>query len=122
MRRVTLPRGSPFLRLNFRSGWGSIMLPMFKTSRPVWIAPFVAVLALVIVFLVPAVHDPINRRVDDFRQQLKYRFDPPEAAVFLPTQQAAQQAAIEAIVNATMAAHDLSRTPAASPRASGTAG
>jgi tetratricopeptide (TPR) repeat protein len=95
---------------------------MFKNSRPVWIAPFVAVLALVIVFLVPAVHDPLIRRVDDYRQQLKYRFDPPEAAVFLPTQQAAQQAAIEAIVNATMEAHDRSWTPAATPRAPGTPG
>ncbi len=97
------------------------MLRMFKTSRPVWIAPAVAVLALVIVSFVPAVHDPILRRVDDFRQQLKYRFDPPEDAVFLPTQQAAQQAAIEGIVNATMQAHDLTQMAAATPSVSKTA-
>jgi uncharacterized protein YvpB len=56
--------------------------------------------------------------VDDFRQQLKYRFSPPEDAVFLPTQQAAQQAAIEAIVNATMQAHGRTQAAAATPRAS----
>ncbi len=94
------------------------MLPMFKTFRPAWIAPFVAVLALVAISFVPAVHDPIFRRLDDARQQLKYRFSPPEDAVFLPTQQAAQQAAIEAIVNATMEAHDLLTQKAyATPRA-----
>ena len=98
------------------------MLRMFKSSRPVWIAPFVAVLALVVVFSVPAVHDPINRRLDDLRQQLKYRFDPPEAAAFQPTQQAAQEAAIEAIVNATMQAHLLAQTPSAAPAASVTPG
>ena len=95
---------------------------MFKASRPVWIAPFVAVLALVIVFLVPVVHDPIFRRMDDFRQQLKYRFNPPEDAVFLPTQQAAQEAAIEAIVNATMEAHDLTQGAVPTSKASTAAG
>ncbi len=97
------------------------MLRMFNPRRPAWIAPFVAVLALAMISFVPAVHDPILRRVDDFRQQLKYRFNPPEDAVFLPTQQAAQQAAIEAIVDATMEAHDLTQTAMATPQVANTA-
>src|SRR5512135_1052985 len=110
------PVGRPSC-INLPSSGGSIMLGMFKPSRPVWIAPFVAVLALVVVAFVPAVHDPVLRRIDDARQQLKYRFNPPEDAVFRPTQQAVQQAAIEAIVNATMQAHDLTQMAYATPRA-----
>ena len=73
-----------------------------------------AVLGLILaVYFAPPAHDRINHRLDDFRTQVKYFFSPPEDAVFLPTQQAAQQAAIDAIVSATMQAHALLQTPSA---------
>jgi tetratricopeptide (TPR) repeat protein len=85
---------------------------MFKNFRRIWIAPAVVVVVLGIYFI-PPVHERIARRMDDLRSQVKYFIDPPEQAVFLPT----QQAAIDAIVNATMQAHALIQTPSATPRA-----
>ncbi|HTP02017.1 MAG TPA: C39 family peptidase [Anaerolineales bacterium] len=76
-----------------------------------------AVLALIIaVYFFPGAHDRINNRLDDFRQQVKYAVNPPQNAVFLPT----QQAAIDAIVSATMQAHALAQTPSATPNAPST--
>jgi tetratricopeptide (TPR) repeat protein len=83
---------------------------MFKNFRRIWIAPAVVVVVLGIYFI-PPVHERMARRVDDVRSQVKYFFDPPEQAVFLPT----QQAAIDAIVNATMEAHALEQTATATP-------
>jgi hypothetical protein len=90
---------------------------MFKNLRRAWVAPAVVVLVLA-TFFVPPVHDRISRRFDDLRTQLKYQLNPPEDAVFLPT----QQAAIDAIVNATMQAHALAQTPSATPKAASTSG
>ena len=83
---------------------------MFKNPRRAWIAPAVLVLAIAVYF-VPPVHSRLSHRIDDLRTQIKYLLNPPQDAVFLPTQQAAQQAAIDAIVNATMEAHALAQTP-----------
>src|SRR5512140_1935481 len=86
------------------------MLPMLKKLIGAW-KPL-AVLALILaVYFSPPAHDRITHRLDDFRTQAKYFFSPPQDAVFLPTQQAAQQAAIDAIVSATMEAHAQGQTP-----------
>jgi tetratricopeptide (TPR) repeat protein len=50
--------------------------------------------------------------MDDLRTQIKYYLNPPEQAVFLPT----QQAAIDAIVRATMDAHALAQTASPTPK------
>ncbi len=79
---------------------------------------------LIGIYLVPPVHERVARRVDDVRAQIKYIFNPPQDAVFRPGQQsgmATQQAAIDAIVSATMEAHaQAQHTPSATPRAAGT--
>ncbi len=80
-----------------------------------------AVLALILaVYFSPPAHQRINNRLSDFATQLKYFFSPPQDAVFLPTQQAAQQAAIDAIVSATMEAHGLAQTAGATPSSAST--
>jgi hypothetical protein len=83
---------------------------MFKDHKRAWIA--LAVLALGTYFF-PPVHDRISNRLDDLRTQAKYFFNPPQDAVFLPT----QQAAIDSIVNATMQAHALVQLPSGTPKA-----
>ena len=72
---------------------------MFRNFRRIWLAPVAAVLVIGIYFI-PPVHERLARRVDDLRTQVKYFFSPPDQAVFIPT----QQAAIDAIVSATMQA------------------
>jgi hypothetical protein len=72
---------------------------MLKSFRRVWLAPIGLVLAVVIYFA-PPFHERLARRMDDLHTQIKYYFNPPDQAVFLPT----QQAAIDLIVNATMQA------------------
>jgi tetratricopeptide (TPR) repeat protein len=80
--------------------------------RSIWIAP--AALALMIaVYFVPPVHERLARRIEDARTQIKYYFNPPDQAVFLPT----QQAAIEAIVSATMQAHATAEAASKTPPA-----
>jgi hypothetical protein len=88
---------------------------MSKNFRRIWIAPIALALAVGIYFI-PAVHDHLAWRVDDLRGQIKYLFNPPEQVVFLPT----QEAAIEAIVSATMQAHALAQTPSAGPKPAAT--
>ena len=88
---------------------------MFKNLRRAWIPPVVLVLAIGVYF-VPPIHDRLGHRMDDLRTQIKYYFNPPDEAVFLPT----QQAAINAIVDATMQAHALIQTPTATPAPAGT--
>jgi hypothetical protein len=75
-----------------------------------------AVFALILaVYFAPPAHERINNRLEDFRTQMKYFFRPPQDAVFLPTQEAAQQAAIDAIVAQTMQAHALTQGVQATP-------
>jgi tetratricopeptide (TPR) repeat protein len=77
------------------------------------IAPIVLALA-VGVYFIPTVHNAIGRRVDDLRTQIKYYFNPPDQAIFLPT----QQAAIDTIVDATMQAHSTQQAASTAPAAS----
>jgi hypothetical protein len=83
---------------------------MLKNFRRAWIAP-IAVALLVGIYFLPPVQARLAWRLDDLRTQVKYFFNPPDEAVFLPT----QQAAIDAIVSATMQAHALIETPSATP-------
>lgn len=89
---------------------------MFKNFRRIWLLP-IAILLAVGIYFIPPVHDRLARRVDDARTQIKYFFNPPDQAVFLPT----QQAAIDAIVSATMQAYALAQTPSATPKPVSTA-
>ena len=88
---------------------------MFKSFRRIWLIPIALVLATGI-YYVPAVHDRLVPRLDDARTQIKYYFNPPDQAVFLPT----QQAAIDAIVSATMQAHAQAQTSSATPKPTAT--
>ena len=75
----------------------------------------VLIVAIAIYFL-PPVHDRLARRLDDLRTQIKYALNPPDQAIFLPT----QQAAIDAIVKATMQAHSTAEAATQMPRATAT--
>ncbi len=88
------------------------MSPKF---RRIWLAPVGLVLVIGIYF-VPPVHDRLAWRVDDLRTEVKYFFDPPAAAEFVP----GQQAAIDAIVKSTMQAYSLAQTPTATPAGAAT--
>jgi tetratricopeptide (TPR) repeat protein len=81
-----------------------------KRGRP-WIAPAVIIAAIAIYFI-PPVHARLAWRLDDARTQIKYFFNPPDEAIFLPT----QQAAIDAIVSATMQAHATAEAATPTPR------
>ncbi len=86
---------------------------MFKKIGRLWLAP-IAVVVVAAVYFLPPVHDRLAWRIDDAQTRIKYYFNPPAQAVFLPT----QQAAIDAIVQATMQAHALAQTPSPTPKVS----
>jgi tetratricopeptide (TPR) repeat protein len=103
-------------RINNAEERGCIILSMLKKQpRGIWIVPAVLAVTLGIYFL-PPVHDRLSWRVDDLRTQVKYALNPPDQAIFLPT----QQAAIDAIVNATMHAHATAAAATQTPRATTT--
>lgn len=83
---------------------------MLKNSRRIWLVPIGLLLLIGIYFLLP-IHERVSRRVADLRGQIKYYFNPPDQAVFLPT----QQAAIDTIVKSTMQAYVLAQTPSITP-------
>jgi len=86
-----------------------------KRPDRIWIILAVIIAAIGIYFF-PPVHDRLAWRVDDARTQIRYFFNPPDKAIFLPT----QQAAIDAIVNATMQAHATAEAATRTPRATST--
>ena len=70
-----------------------------------------AVLVLAVgVYYLPPVHSRLAWRIDDLRTRIKYYFNPPEQAIFLPT----QQSQVDAIVTATLHALE-TPTPTATP-------
>ncbi|MEW6029155.1 MAG: C39 family peptidase [Chloroflexota bacterium] len=72
-----------------------------------------AVILLAIgVYYIPPVHERLAWRVEGLRTQVKYFFNPPDEAVFQPSEQ--QQ--VEAIVSATMQAFLATPTRTATPR------
>jgi tetratricopeptide (TPR) repeat protein len=77
--------------------------------------PLLIVIAIGIYFI-PPIHARLSLHVDEIVGQIKYYFSPPEQAVFQPQQSqqdATQQGAIKAIVNATMQAYAVAQTPSA---------
>jgi len=69
----------------------------------------ISVLLLIGVYYIPPVHDRLAWRLESARTQIKYMINPPDEAVFQPT----QQAMIESIVNATMTAMQAEPSPEA---------
>ncbi|MDI6769107.1 MAG: C39 family peptidase [Anaerolineales bacterium] len=62
------------------------------------------------IYYLPPVHERLAWRIDDMRTRIKYALNPPEQALFLPT----QQSQVDAIVTATL--HALKTpTPTATP-------
>lgn len=57
-------------------------------------------LAAYLVYLIPPVHDRLSWRIDDLRTRMVYFFNPPDEAVFLPS----QDQELERIVEQTLAA------------------
>jgi hypothetical protein len=53
----------------------------------------------------PPIHDRLAWRIDNWRAQIKYKFNPPEDVVFLPQEQVAQA------VKETMQAYQQTSTP-----------
>jgi tetratricopeptide (TPR) repeat protein len=88
------PKGCPFF-LSYNHF-------MSKGLRTILALPALIVLAVGI-YYIPPVHDRLSWRLDDLRTLVIYYFKPPDQAVFRPAQ--LQQAAIDAIVSATMQAH-----------------
>lgn len=80
-----------------------------KAINRMWLIPIALVLVIVLYFL-PPVHDRLAWRVDDARTRVKYFFNPPDQAIFQPT----QQAAVDAIVQATMQAFSTEQAKPAS--------
>jgi hypothetical protein len=83
-----------------------------KKPQRIWLVPAL-ILAAIGIYFIPPVHARLAWRLDDARTQIKYFFNPPDQAIFLPT----QQAAIDAIVSATMQAHATSEAAAQTPSA-----
>ncbi len=65
----------------------------------IWAIP-ISILLLIGVYYTPPVHDRLVWRLESARTQIKYMINPPDEAVFQPT----QQALIKSIVNSTTTA------------------
>ena len=62
-----------------------------------WLIP-ISILILVGLYYVPPIHSRLAWRLDAFRTQLRYAVNPPEEAVFQPTQQAQVDLAVTKIM------------------------
>ena len=91
---------------------GCIILRMSRKSKWAWIVPAAAAVAVGL-YLLPPIHSRLARRVEDLQASIKYYLNPPDQAIFLPT----QQAAIDDIVKATMEAHATAEAATATPAA-----
>ncbi len=67
-------------------------------SARILIGLAVFIVISVAVYYIPPVHSSLAWRVDDVRTRIKYLINPPEQALFLPT----QQSQVDAIVTATL--------------------
>jgi hypothetical protein len=76
------------------------------TFRPIWRLPLLIVLFIGVYFL-PPVHDRLSWRVNDLYTRIKYELNPPEEAVFLPT----QEVNFESVLATTRANYALTLTP-----------
>src|SRR5258708_562994 len=64
-------------------------------------------------YYIPPIHEHLAWRLDDVRTRLIYFFHPPGQAVFQP--EVSQQAAIEAMVSATMQAYSVAQVQSTTP-------
>src|SRR5262245_60011393 len=71
-----------------------------------WAVP-VALLLLIGLYYIPPVHARLAPRLDSLRTQIKYFINPPEEAVFQPS----QQSAIETIVSGTLTPQQATSAP-----------
>jgi len=82
---------------------------MRNTVLSILIGVGALVLLAIGVYNIPAIHSRLAWRIDNLRTGIKYYFDPPEKAIFQPT----EQALIKTIVRATMQAYQ--KTPTSIP-------
>ena len=87
------------------------MLKQIPVPARILLALIGLLILAVIVYNIPYVNDKLAWRMDNFYAQIVAYFNPPEQAVFQPS----QQAAIDAIVEATMKAYDAVKTPSVTP-------
>ena len=82
---------------------------MFTRRKWFWLIPLGLVLAVGLYFL-PPIHERLAWRVDNLRTQINYYFNPPDQAVFQPSQ---QQVDFDSILATTRAEYMLTLTPPA---------
>jgi len=89
-----------------------IITSMLKNNPTRILLSIIGLLILaVVIYNIPLVNEKLSWRVDNFRAQIVYFFNPPEQVVFQPT----QQAQINAIVSATLQAYTAAQTPSVTP-------
>lgn len=65
---------------------GSIIFPMQKRIKPIWLIPILILLGVGI-FLLPPVYSRAMPRIDGWLSNVKYLINPPDEAIFQPAQQ-----------------------------------
>ena len=80
---------------------------MQNRFKPIWLIP-VLILLGVGIFLLPPVYSRVTARLESWQSSIKYLINPPDQAIFQPT----QQSAIETVVSGTMLAQQTTSTPA----------
>src|SRR6266508_2464912 len=85
-------------------------LSMQNRFNRFWALPIALVVAVVLYYLHP-IHARLAPRLDSLRTQIKYFINPPEEAVFQPS----QQSEIETIVSGTLTPQQVISPPTATP-------
>jgi hypothetical protein len=81
---------------------------MLNRKKWLWALPILAILGIGIYYL-PPVHSRLSWRVDDVRRRITYLINPPDQALFQPT----QQVDFESVLATTRALYMLTLTPQA---------
>ena len=63
----------------------------------VWLIP-ISIVILIILYYVPPIHSRLSWRLESLRTQLRYAVNPPEEAIFQPTQQAQVDLAVTKMI------------------------
>jgi tetratricopeptide (TPR) repeat protein len=85
-------------------------LPMQKRFNRIWAIP-AAILLLIGLYYIPPIHSRLAWRLDNTRAQIKFFFNPPEEAAFLPS--GSTNLNIETVIATTRAEYLLTLTPRA---------
>src|SRR5215216_7727692 len=67
-----------------------------------WVIP-ISLLILVGLYYLPPIHSRLAWRLESFRTQIKYMVNPPDEAIFLPTQQAQVNLAVTKMIQTLQA-------------------